>query len=309
MSQRNHSSDPTSSAAGSPVRTSVSRAKGPDSPAPGLDCGTKCSALFGHHDPDGCWLRMYLRCELAGRTRYLMTWKERATPVGRSWWVLSMSARPIDGTGSSSSDTWQTPTSADGGSTSRGGDRKGELLLGGQARTWYTPNTDDRPSKNQDRNLAVQAAAYPTPRASDGRPKGRAGGRMASLETAALDRWFTPNARDWKDTGPTQGNRKDVNLGVQVHQARGAGPPDPANPSTSGKPRDWSTPTVGQMDGGSNSRKAAQRDGRYLGSNAKGSLNPAWVTALMGFPDGWLDLPAETLSALSATPSSRKSPK
>lgn len=35
---------------------------------------------------------------------------------------------------------WQTPTSADGGSTSRGGDRKGELLLGGQVRqSWPTP--------------------------------------------------------------------------------------------------------------------------------------------------------------------------
>ena len=42
---------------------------------------------------------------------------------------------------------------------------------------------------------------------------------------------------------------------------------------------------------------------------AAGTLNPAWVTQLMGFPDGWLDLPDETLSGLLATQSSPKSPK
>lgn len=38
---------------------------------------------------------------------------------------------------------WQAPTSADGGSKSRGGKRKGELLLGGQVKAWPTPNTKD----------------------------------------------------------------------------------------------------------------------------------------------------------------------
>jgi len=28
--------------------------------------------------------------------------------------------------------------------------------------------------------------------------------------------WASPNARDWKDTGPTQGNRKSPNLGTQA---------------------------------------------------------------------------------------------
>jgi hypothetical protein len=41
----------------------------------------------------------------------------------------------------------------------------------------------------------------------------------------------------------------------------------------------------------------------------RGSLNSAWVAQLMGYPSDWCDLPTETLSALSATPSSRKSRK
>ena len=44
--------------------------------------------------------------------------------------------------------------------------------------------------------------------------------------------------------------------------------------------------------------------GRAVGpSRASGSLNPAWVEWLMGFPEGWTDLEH------SETPSSRKSLK
>lgn len=36
-------------------------------------------------------------------------------------------------------------------------------------------------------------------------------------------RLMTPNARDWKDSGPVQGARKSPNLGTQL-----GGPPNPA---------------------------------------------------------------------------------
>ena len=35
--------------------------------------------------------------------------------------------------------------------------------------------------------------------------------------------WASPNARDWKDSGASQGNRKSPNLGTQVHQTTQAG--------------------------------------------------------------------------------------
>jgi hypothetical protein len=43
---------------------------------------------------------------------------------------------------------WQTPSAgcAEAGATSRSGDRKGELLLGGQARQWPTPAKRDEKS-------------------------------------------------------------------------------------------------------------------------------------------------------------------
>jgi len=90
---------------------------------------------------------------------------------------------------------------------------------------------------------------WPTPNAQDGErgaesreTKQARGAGGINLNQAAKQDWFTPQGRDWKDTGPTQGNRKDVNLGVQVHQTSPAGPPDPASRSTSGKSRDWQTP-------------------------------------------------------------------
>lgn len=57
----------------------------------------------------------------------------------------------------------------------------------------------------------------------------------ASAERArgasALPRlWPTPNARDWKDTGPTQGSRHSPNLGTAVHARGGGEVPEPAKP-------------------------------------------------------------------------------
>ena len=110
--------------------------------------------------------------------------------------------------------------------------------------------------------------------------------------------WASPNARDWKDSGASQGNRKSPNLGTQVH---------------------WPTPTMQGLNGGSNSRKAAMERGnwptprtkgmcggsgswdllnkkttveeaRLMGAGNGGKLNPTWVEWLMGWPLGWTDL-------------------
>ena len=43
-----------------------------------------------------------------------------------------------------------------------------------------------------------------------------------SLQSAAKW-WPTPNKRDWKDSGATQGNRHSPNLGTAVHRATPAG--------------------------------------------------------------------------------------
>ena len=86
-----------------------------------------------------------------------------------------------------------------------------------------------------------------------------------------VTQWPTATARDWKSTKASQSTHEKNSRPLSEVVGQHA----PVNPSTIGKPR--------------------------------GSLNSAFVANLMGYPPDWLDLPIETLSALLATRSSRKS--
>jgi hypothetical protein len=86
--------------------------------------------------------------------------------------------------------------------------------------------------------------------------------------------WASPNARDWKDSGASQGNRKSPNLGTQVH---------------------WPTPRTKGMCGGSGSwdllnKNTTKEQAKQMGAGNGGKLNPTWVEWLMGWPLGWTDL-------------------
>lgn len=99
--------------------------------------------------------------------------------------------------------------------------------------------------------------------------------RNPNLETIVGKRmWASPNARDWKDSGSSQGNRKSPNLGTQVH---------------------WPTPRTKGMCGGSGSwdllnKNTTMEEARQMGAGNGGKLNPTWVEWLMGWPLGWTDL-------------------
>ena len=65
-----------------------------------------------------------------------------------------------------------------------------------------------------------KAAMFPTPTASEHKCRLR-GNTQQSKSLGALAKKGllpTPNARDWKDSGATQGNRKSPNLGTVAHQ-------------------------------------------------------------------------------------------
>jgi len=96
--------------------------------------------------------------------------------------------------------------------------------------------------------------------------------RTELLLPGQVKQWLTPTANE--DAAGLPGAKMQPMLGSQV---KADGPCHPAPRSTTGKPR--------------------------------GSLNPAWVSQLMGYPDGWLDLPDGTLSKLSATHRSRSASK
>ena len=80
--------------------------------------------------------------------------------------------------------------------------------------------------------------------------------------------WPTPNSRDWKDSGGSQGNRKSPNLGTRVH---------------------WPTPRTMGMCGGSGAwallkKNTSIEEARLMGAGNGGKLNPTWVEWLMGWP-------------------------
>lgn len=54
-------------------------------------CGPSTHGSFEPSDPVGSLLRMSLVCALPPQMRSSVTWKKRATPAGRPWWVLSTS--------------------------------------------------------------------------------------------------------------------------------------------------------------------------------------------------------------------------
>lgn len=130
---------------------------------------------------------------------------------------------------------WQSPkaTDAAAGSQSRGGDRRNELLLTGQTKAaeWPTGCAQDAARGPESRetkaalgsgginqpHAVVVASNWQTPVVADtGQSGSVARGPSMTSQVRAAD-WFSPQARDFKDTGPTQGNRKSPNLGTQAH--------------------------------------------------------------------------------------------
>ena len=82
--------------------------------------------------------------------------------------------------------------------------------------------------------------------------------------------WPTPNQRDWRDSGPNQGNRKSPNLGTMVHR--------------------FATPQARDFRTGQQNRWENPERTRNPNDQIGGKLNPTWVEWLMGWPLGWTEL-------------------
>ena len=83
--------------------------------------------------------RLKQQLTTAGSTLFKLTWKVKTTPAGRSVCLLRASAPR---TSDNDCGSWPTLNTMEGGQTSRGGKRKGELLMGGLV-GWATPMTRD----------------------------------------------------------------------------------------------------------------------------------------------------------------------
>ena len=214
---------------------------------------------------------------------------------------------------------WPTPTRAwaEGGQTSRSGDRKDEMLIGGLVRsTWLTPTslspqaargTGQDPAKRKAQghtvNLMDQVTLYrdvapwPTPRTADGEKNVRTlEGSLREIERKggpqdlAQAVWTTPTTRDWKDTPgmATTGPDGRVRLDQLPRQVAATWP----TPTSLAKGTDDYN-EAGNSAGLVAIRKHAMApsgptpSGSPEQTEKRGALNPAFACWLQGYPPEW----------------------
>lgn len=194
----------------SPARTSRLRGKAKASKGNAQDCGQRCFALFESADPPFASLKTFLRSEIEARTGFSVTWKEQATPQGRSWSVLIHSARHTD---ESASGLWRTPDTGQGGPsgllkqglTHRANGQPITVRLLDQSQMWPTPATRDYHAQGATHNpkahssslaTVTQKGMWPTPTVQDGENiagSSQEGRNSLPLNTEAR-LWPTPRA-------------------------------------------------------------------------------------------------------------------
>lgn len=257
-----------------------------------------------------------------------------------------MSERRTDATESGSLPTakashgdWRTPQAGDGthNHCEAPAHQRGTvpLMLSVQAlraekKDWITPQARDgdnrgtqpmseRRAQGHSASLPEQMLDWHTPTANPEAPntgsrravrEGRAPkGAEHSLAAQARE-WMTPNARDWKDTGPTQGARKSPNPGTTVLRESAWPTPTATDAKASGA-AGYSTASGRHTGTTLTDATVGPRgpESRSTTGKSRARLNHRWVAQLMGFPSDWLEGIDVPPSKPSATASSRKSSK
>jgi len=244
----------TPSSVASRVRTSALLAEETACQGSGLGFGLNTCGWCRKCDPLGYSLRTCLRYALEASTPFLAGWSRKATPAGRSWWVLGTSERPTAGTGCSSSHDWPTPHANAANGAGAHGD--GGLNLQ-TAVLWPTPTTAEAGKIGNQANygqvaLSNHPAIVGTPQ-RDPLTKSRSG----------VSQWPTPTAQDSVGSGSAGYGKVSASTGRPRSEGTTptdatVGPRGPASRSTNGKSR--------------------------------ARLNHRWVAQLMGFPPDWCDV-------------------
>lgn len=243
---------------------------------------------FAMWNPNGYFLRMYsgsCQSTLDGSLeKFSVTWPSSGMMLRGRCFELQTSERPTNGRGSSS---WRTPAASDG----EGGALDREKAIG----------------HNPKWKLRDDAANWPTPTSDRHGPESKAskdarGSGGIDLQTTALN-WGTPTARDWKDgaCGPETWGEKGENshLGRQVLTNVRDGPKS-SNDGPNSLQR-WPTPAAGDQKwrGTASTTKDRMERGKQIGLEAMARyvdprprlrLNPLFVSWLMGFPEGWVEV-------------------
>ncbi len=274
----------TSSAAVSPARTSAPPDPAPDSTAPDRGCGSKCSESCEKCGPLGSLLKTSLRSELAALTGCSMTWRRADTPLGRSWWVLTTSADPIDENASGSSpDEWPTPTVTAYGSSNNGcpGDGRTEFATKGKpslqamaVRLWPTATATATAGdcKASGSRTTADSKAHAGISLTDAAVHELTINETARRVLPVANGRSTPTLRDWKDTPGMTDRDPAFHGGALLPMQVFAGQREEENPSTIGKP-----PEPHRI------------------------LNASWVFQLMGYQATWARLSTKHVSKLPET--------
>ena len=242
-----------------------------------LPTNDTCGPLFNRCSPSAALqsaLESRLQANLGvnGSPEFELTWKDWDMPAGPPICRLAASGRR---TSAKDCSGWPTPN------TSRGGKRKGELLMGGLVKAWPTP-TDDN---------ANNAAGH----------KGTA---FQDLPTTAQTAWPTPAVRQ----APTANLDPDSWTGTNMKKLDGRKHQTDLQITAMMAVNGWATPTEGdaKSSGSRNTKGSKANEGQSLTDQARGDsgkgrspsnvetekpaaslLNPRFSLWLQGYPGAW----------------------
>lgn len=248
--------------------------------SPGSDWARRMTAIYGRKlsafwlscDPPDSWVRTLLDTSIWGSMTCWLTWKKSVTPHGRLLFRLQVSTPRTAGIGSG---LWPTPVAQEGGEGVNPSDRGRKLH---REVLWGTPTSRDHKDVGDmtnvpengllGRQVLNDARMWPTPRV-EGFAAGKHRGKADSLYSA-VNLWPTPHSNASTGAG-TQGREGGENLQTAVQMY--------------GTPRAIYGEHAGMSDPSHLTGQA--------GATGNLKLNSAWVSRMMGYPDGYLILDGE----------------
>jgi hypothetical protein len=186
-------------------------------------------------------------------------------------------------------DQWQTPTGSMIGSRRQVGATEREDLLPKQATNWIKPSTDDRPTKNKNRNLGFQVDNWDGPALSS---QTSAKDSPTTNVSAQIAESTTPNAHALDQQKMTLNTEKSTafslggdwpTLGANDHKGT-AKPGQRRGQLDEAAEQKWNSPPTHQSP-------ATTKDGGESSKSTK-RLNRRFVCWLMGWPMNWSDIDA-----------------
>lgn len=269
------------------ARTFQPREKAPALTAPAPGSGGKCTELSMRYDRNShSWkTHLCLWAEDLPESSVILP-KSGTMRNGLCWERTTWEPRT---SGNASGYLHMIPTPTACNAPNKGSNTRGPKSLMDVASTgwmpgmmWPTATTKGLDGGTNSRKALLKKGVWIGTRSASGKKRNekfREGDKLPNPHEF-VEMFPTPQARDWKDSGSSQGNRKSPNLGTIASM-------DP-------------TPRTKGMCGGTGSyRKMKDLEAkgiitsderRQMTAGSGGQLNPTWVEWLMGWPLEWTAL-------------------